>query len=231
MTKTIPSSLTAKNRAKLFVEIKDLFHKTGQNIEYNNDDVRSQVFFHCRDFTTISLIALIQMSRVEEKIITKEQFPLFFGIDDTYAKTTFNNYLKFHRHSYVTFIMFHIENSLKIILKELTGKNVTDGYYNICKNLLDSITIDQPVKKLETLTIPSFIRNSFHSNGIHTKNSKSYLINDYEFQFEKDKPVTCAGWFHIYIIMKEIIVVLEKILNSKEIKNISKFLPHQYIPN
>jgi hypothetical protein len=127
--------------------------------------------------------------------------------------------------------MFHIENYLKIILKELTGKNINDGYYNICKNLLDNITIDDPQKKLDVLWIPSFMRNSFHSNGIHTKESRSYVIHDYTFEFKKDNTVTCAGWFHIYIIMKEMICVLKEISKTKEIKNITKILPIQYIPN
>lgn len=230
MTKNIPS-LSAKDRAKLFVELKNLFHEVGQNIGYDKEDIRSKVFFHCRDFTVVVLIALIQMSRVEEKLITEKQYPFFFGIDNTYSKYTFNHYLQFNRYGYITFIMFHIENSLKIILRELIGTNVRDGYYHICKNLLDSITIDQPEKKLEILLIPSFMRNGFHSNGIHTKESCSYMIHDYEFEFKKGKTVTCVGWFHIYIIMKELISVLEEILKSKEIQNITKILPEQYIPN
>lgn len=230
MTNNIPS-LSSKERAKLFVELKDLLHETGQKIEYNNEDIRSQVFFHCRDFTAVVLIPLIQMSRVEEKLITKEQYPFIFGIDDTYSKYTFDHYLQFNRYGYVTFIMFHIENCLKIILKELTGTNVFDGYYHICKNLIESITMDNPENKLDVLLIPSFIRNTFHSNGIHTKESCSYTIQDHEFEFTKGKTVTCSGWFHIYLVMKEIVTVLEEILKSKEIKNITKILPDQYIPN
>lgn len=231
MTKNPQTSLTAKEQAKLFVELKDLFHNTGQNSGYDKEDIRSNVFFHCRDFTVVVLIALIQMSRVEEKLISEDEYPLFFGIDNKYAKYTFDHYLQFNRYGYVTFVMFHIENCLKIILRELTGKNVNYGYYPICKNLLDNITIDNPEKKLDILLVPSFMRNSFHSNGIHTKESCNYVISDYDFEFTKGNTVTCAGWFHIYIMMKEMINVLKEILKTKEIQNITKILPDQYIPN
>lgn len=229
MTKSIPS-LSSKDKTKLFVELKDLFHNTGQQINFDNEDIRSQVFYHCRDFTVVVLLPLIQMSRVEEEKITKEQYPFFFGIDHTYSKYTFNHYLQFNRYGYITFVMFHIENCLKIILKELTDTDVSDGYYRICKNLLELVTIDDPEKKLDILIIPSFMRNSFHSNGIHTKESSSYSIHDYHFEFKKGETVRCSGWFHIYLIMKEIISVLNEIFHTKEIQSISKILPDQYVP-
>lgn len=230
-------SLTAKKRAEMFTEIKDLFHEAGQMIGFDKDkDIRAQVFFHCRDFTTVVILPLIQMARVEEKLITKEQYPLIFGIDDTYSKYIFNHYLQFQRYAYLTFCVFHIENALKLILKELLGQNPNDGYYNICDTLLRKIKIDSPNEKLDILLIPSFIRNSFHSNGIHTKQIKgkdfvSYTIKGYEFAFEKGKTVTCGGWFHIYIIMKELITVLKQIMKTKEIQNITKIIPDQYTPD
>jgi hypothetical protein len=228
--------LTSKERAKMFAEINDLLHETGQTIGFDKEkDIRSQVFFHCRDFTTVVILPLIQMSRVEEKLITKNQYPFIFGIDDTYSEDVFNHYLQFNRYAYLTFCMFHIESALKSILKEILGKNPDDGYYNICSNLLQKITIDSPNEKLDILLIPSFIRNSFHSNGIHTKKingeeSVSYIIKGYEFTFEKGKVVSCGGWFHIYIIMKELVSVLKEIMKSKEVQNITKIIPDQYIP-
>lgn len=235
MTKN-PPSLSSKEKAKLFVELKDLFHNSGQNMGYDKNDIRSNVFFHCRDFTTVVIIPLIQMSRVEEKIITKEQYPMIFGIDDIHSDYVFNHYLQFQRYSYLTFCMFHIENTLKSILKELLGHDPEHGYYNICSQLLNKITIDSSQEKLKILLIPSYIRNSFHSNGIHTKmingeESVTYTVKEYEFTFEKGKTVNCGGWFHIYLLMKELIIILKEIMECKEVINISKIIPIQYIPD
>lgn len=228
--------MSSKERVKLFVELKDLFHTSGQNIGYDKNDIRSNVFYHCRDFTTVIIIPLIQMSRVEEKIITKDQYPVIFGIDDTHSDYVFNHYLQFQRYSYLTFCMFHIENALKSILKEILGHNLDQGYYNICSQLLNKISVPSPDEKLKILLIPSYIRNSFHSNGIHTKmingqESVTYTIKETEFTFEKGKTVNCGGWFHIYLLMKELIDVLKEIMDCKEVRKITKIMPTQYIPN
>ena len=230
MTRDIPS-ITTRERAKLFDELKNLFHNAGQNSGFDFQDVRSGVFFYCRDYSTATLMALHQMAMVEEGLIPENKFRLVFGFRDTDLQKTFEHFLRFHRFGYITFIMFHVENCLKIILRKLTNAEVRDGYYNICKNLLDSITVNEPEKKLEVLLTPSFIRNSFHSNGIHTKNSRSNIIQDFEFTFTKGEPVNCGGWYQIYIITKEIVSILQEIFKSPEIQNISETLSVQYVPD
>jgi len=74
----------------------------------------------------------------------------------------------------------------------------------------------------EVLLILRNIRNSFHRNGIHIKDTKKIKIGDKNYDFIKGFRIECASIVRILVLTSSIIDVLENILMAPKIKCIKR---------
>lgn len=166
---------------------------------------------------------------LETKAISDDLAHFIFGVYPKDQKAFFEQFFLLSRLAFISNFNFQIENFFKTLLVELGIRNIPKGYYNIVQEVLTKTKIPYAQKKLDTLYTLARIRNSFHSNGIHIEPTKSITINGTSFHFVKGKKVY-VNYDKLTILIDEIISILEEIVNSAEIKKITKKIPMLYIP-
>lgn len=75
------------------------------------------------------------------------------------------------------------------------------------------------------------IRNSLHSNGIHKgfRNTDSHIrIEGVDYDFIHDQKVTCASLPHITHSLECTVNVLDEIIISQQIKQITNLIEDKY---
>jgi hypothetical protein len=141
-------------------------------------------------------------------------------LDEEIVPIAFNRLELLLRLGFTVLYQFQVENLLKNLLRAL-GETPPTAFYTSAKMLLNSISVTDREKKLETLNILALIRNSLHSNGIHYPRDKSSTrieINGTEYDFEYGKKVSCAGWAYLISALHAGLNVLEETLMSPEIR-------------
>lgn len=123
--------------------------------------------------------------------------------------------------------MNRIENCVKKVNYCLTNKENRIGYKQTCKDLKKNLKF-KTNEEFNVLYFPYLVRNSMHNEGTHRDKFASGKIEKYRFTFYPDKPVHYYSWNHIVFFCDKIIELLEKIFDTKSIKNkkISAF-PYQ----
>lgn len=127
----------------------------------------------------------------------------------------------------VLFFHFKVENLFDSLLNKLLNKDV-QGI--LCQfNKLASMTdLKDAERKATVIKAFSSIRNSLHNNGVHNKESFTVKIGGLDFIFFKDKPVECASLGHCVTLIREIIDILQEILESDPIRNIKGKIPETF---
>lgn len=125
---------------------------------------------------------------------------------------------------------FQIEAAFRTILMALGKSDDQQGFYNVAKAVLAETGVnDQPIK-LRVLSVPAFMRNSMHSNGIHhgyKRASTVETINGVEFRFDDGRRVSCGSWFHIVAALTGAIDVVDIVFTSPAVATL-KELPDEY---
>jgi hypothetical protein len=147
------------------------------------------------------------------------------GLSSGQAEDLMLDYL---RNTLTTKVHFKLENLFKNILKALPGSPNRRGYYNISDDILQQTGIPTKGPEKDTLTVLANLRNSYHTNGIHTNDSLNVDINGIRFEFYKGKRVECASWKHIVAIIQANISVLECILFSNSVLKLRGEIPDDF---
>ena len=136
--------------------------------------------------------------------------------------------LDYLRNTLTTKVHFKIENLYNNILKALNATPKQSGFWRISDAMLNEAGIFATGPEKKTLTALANLRNSFHANGMHNKDSLSVDIDGMRFEFHKGKPVECASWKHIVVIIRANISVLESILFSNNVSNLRSEIPDAF---
>ena len=128
--------------------------------------------------------------------------------------------LDYLRNTLTTKVHFKIENLFTNILKALSASPNRNGFWHIGDAILQQANIPTQGPEKNALTVLANLRNSFHSNGMHNKDSLSVDINGIMFEFCKGKRVECASWKHIVVIVQANISVLACILFSNNVSHV-----------
>lgn len=136
--------------------------------------------------------------------------------------------LDYLRNTLTTKVHFKIENLFNNILKALSASPNRRGFWHISDAILQQAGIPTTGPEKNTLTVLAYLRNSFHANGIHNNDSLSIDIDGIRFEFCKGKRVECASWKHIVVIMQESISVLESVLFSNKVANLTSEIPDAF---
>jgi len=123
---------------------------------------------------------------------------------------------------------FKIENLLSNLLKALSASPNKRGFWHISNAMLRQAGISTTGQEKNTLTVLANLRNSFHANGMHNNGFLSVDIDGIRFEFCNGKPVKCASWEHIVVIMRAIISVLESVLFSNRVSTLRSEIPDAF---
>jgi hypothetical protein len=75
-------------------------------------------------------------------------------------------------------------------------------------------------RKINALLTIAIISNSRHNGGFHLGKSFATVIRGKTFQFVRNRPVQCADWDHLEIVLAEAIEALEEFLVSPYVRSI-----------
>lgn len=126
--------------------------------------------------------------------------------------------LDYLRNTLITKVHFKIENLFSNILNAISA-NAPRGFWRIGDQTLALAAIPTRGREKDILTVLANLRNSFHANGMHHNDNLSIQIDGIDFDFIKDRPVTCAGWMHIMTAIRSNICVVDAILLSSAVCN------------
>lgn len=115
---------------------------------------------------------------------------------------------------------FKIENLFSNILKALHATPNRPGYWHISIAMLQEAGISTSGTEKNILAVLANLRNSFHANGMHSKDDLNVDIDGLKFEFRKGSRVECASWQHIVVILRANISVLKSVLLSRNVSSL-----------
>lgn len=95
------------------------------------------------------------------------------------------------------------------------------AFQEATKQLLRLVGLSEEGQEFATLLVLAHLRNTLHNNGIHRNATTSRVVlNDMEFEFVRDQPITCASWQHVLAAIDATLDVLMQILQRERIRYI-----------
>jgi hypothetical protein len=207
------------------------------NSIYAKDDIRVSVFAICLDQIKDAIIFLNMVRALHLQSISLNDIENIFGIHSKSGQLTTNELRnvrimleQYIRFSIIILIHFQIENYVKIILSKFTA-NIPIQFTKSARLLLDNIkSLNNKKEKIEILEIFSYLRNCFHSDGVHTKESVTKSIGSIKFEFKKGERIDWASWNNIKLILNETFNIVQEINKSPEIQKFSEKINNLYFP-
>jgi hypothetical protein len=113
-------------------------------------------------------------------------------------------------------VFLRLENFIKLISR---SQNIVGEKINkLSKDLIDKLNLNSDFKNLIDLT--TYLRNTIHTEGFHTKNNVTIIYKGKDFDFFKDMPVTFYNEDFLFFLIKELDILVFEIINSQQIKSI-----------
>jgi hypothetical protein len=213
----------------------DIYAALGYEMPDNGEikDGRAAMLGNCKTDIAINIMILNPIVGLAQRTIPEAQFRSNIGVIDPNMSIEIitNKISDYLRLSLATIFQFRVENLFANLIAELTQKKVPRDYLQKASVLLRILALEDSERKLDRLKVLQFIRNSLHNNGYHDNASFSITIDDLNFNFVKGERVRCAGWQHIIVAIEASLLVIEEILNSQQVKSISKPLRTYFVQN
>jgi len=201
---------------------------------YSSTDARRVAFTNCDVITTSTLIIIGMFAKYEKGILTPEELEKSWGISRNQFELASKRLEWFTKVSFITLFQFQMENLFRNILKGLNC-STKGGFWKITDRLLNELAISDRDSKHDILYTPALIRNSLHNGGIHYnfrgnsayKNNKN-SINNRKYEFIDGKKISCAHWEGVTDTLNASIDVVEEILSTNRVKNLTDPLKDEY---
>lgn len=225
-TKPESDIIMATRLMELRLKILDLIEKHG----YTENDIRFHVLNTIASTLHYSLMRINFYLACKSKKIPHELIVQLTGTPNWDLKL-FEDDVKFTRIGFLTLIQFQIENFMKILLSNLEENDPPRKYYEIVEKILKLLELKDIEIKKGKLNVLAYMRNSLHSNGIHTNSPKTFEIDSHKFEFIKNKSSHNTSWAEIIFALEHVTDIINEIIEHQKIKDIKKQLPLSYIPN
>ncbi|MHB8602486.1 MAG: hypothetical protein ACYC6W_06390 [Nitrosotalea sp.] len=210
--------------AEKFLELKNKIVTITEN--YNEKDGRFVILNNC-NLAIISIITKLNTWLALRNDPTLQIiYRRMIGLDEGDLEGFMRQEIFFVRLSFVAIFQFQIETLFKILIAKLENKQPPEKYYQIIKRLLKLLKLESQEKE-DILNLLAYVRNSFHSNGVHTRKSKTFTINGQKFEFVEGQPLSRGDYGDLYFILNEVIKIIDEIFSTEKIKTISS-IPFQH---
>jgi hypothetical protein len=132
------------------------------------------------------------------------------------------------RSSFALKLHFSIENLFVNLIKTKNPNYSDVGFYKIFTKILNYCGIPDHGIERKTACALANIRNSFHTNGIHTQPNMSIELKNKEFKFCEGEALMCASWEHLIIVASVNIELLETILLNPAFNLTKEIIPDKF---
>jgi len=215
------NEVTIKARKDFFELLKKSwteFQKNDKKFEAN--DIRAHLF---SIYSTSNLWLLIHLDTFFEMLNEKDtKIKNYMNLNPRSRIQYLSQHDTINRISYVTKVMFDVEDFIKTIMKGIE-KSPHGKYYQFTKDLLTELQIND-IQSHKILNAPYQIRNSLH-NGGYAYHDFEIKLRDNQYNFIKGEQLKFTGWNHLYIFFDELIDLLITIVSKPEIQKIQS-IPH-----
>lgn len=197
----------------------------------NFKDVRIITLKECKHDISTTIVLLNVFNAKATGYMSEPVWLEVFGIrlKDTPLSQIESRIVHYLKLSLVTMYQFRMENMITNILANFNKEKATKGYHTKVEALLDKLQLKDKETKLRKLNVLAFIRNSLHSGGIVNKYGLDVTIDGCRFSFEKGKKVKQAGWGHIFLAIESSLVIVNEILQTKDVQDIPEPISSGFI--
>ena len=119
----------------------------------------------------------------------------------------------FWRFGLVTITHFRIDSMFQVILKARGEYKNKSSFTSMLRQILDVCELKDRVRTENIFLAATYLRNSFHNNGMHRGPALYIELQDMRFKFEPGKPIDCGSFGHVLCVLYEIMGCLEEILH------------------
>jgi hypothetical protein len=143
---------------------------------------------------------------------TRAQVLTMFGGAGVPAADAQESTEDFWRFGLVTIAHFRVDALFQIILRARGDYKNKSTFTSMLKQLLAVCELKDRDRTECIFLAATYIRNSFHNNGIHRGPNLDIEIQDMRFKFETGRAINCAGFGHVLGVLFEVVGCLEEIL-------------------
>jgi hypothetical protein len=120
----------------------------------------------------------------------------------------------FWRFGLMTLTHFRIDAVFQVILKARGEYRSKSAFTSMLRQILDVCQLKDRARFEGIFLAATYLRNSFHNNGIHRGPALDVELQDMRFKFEPGKAIDCGSFGHALGVLYEIAGCLEEILLS-----------------
>lgn len=108
-------------------------------------------------------------------------------------------------------VHFRIDSMFQVILKSRGEYKAKSSFTNMLRQILDSCQPRDRSRIEGVFLAATYLRNSFHNNGVHRGSRLNVEIQQMRFDFEPNKAIGCASFAHVLGVVHEMMGCLEEI--------------------
>ena len=216
----------AKNWKERILQIQDVKDKCNhilKKIALPDDDARAQGIIHVRQFCNTLAAVPIKLQQNAENRRNIPVIMQLLGLQRVeHLKSCLGDLNKNAKVSFVTMTQFALENCIERVLDAIPSEKAQGTFSKSSLRLLEVTQLADHQMKHEILMVPAWIRNTLHSAGIHSRTTKTILIDGEPYKFEKGKRLSCASWSHLMHCLSNVLDIYEEMLCSSVVTTITK---------
>lgn len=134
------------------------------------------------------------------------------NVDDNFIQKIVENIDIRNRQSYLVISLFQFENLFTELAKK-RGFTGQEKYSKVVTHVINNLPLENKIEKLDGLLLPSYVRNTLHSQGVYKRRpKKEFTVKNILFKFEEGKSHDYTSWRHLIFYFDNIIDIVEAIL-------------------
>jgi hypothetical protein len=137
-----------------------------------------------------------------------------FGSFGPTAETSREHTHDFWRFGLTTIAHFRIDAMFQVLLKARGEYKSKSAFTSMLRQILDICQLKDRARIEGVFLAATYLRNSFHNNGMHRGPALDVELQDMRFKFEPGKAIDCGSFGHVLGVLYEIVGCLEEILLS-----------------
>jgi hypothetical protein len=214
---------TWKERGLQIQAVKDKCNHILGKLALPNDDVRAEGIIHVRQFCNTLAIVPIKLQQNAEIRRNVPVIMQLLGLQHRdHLKSCLGDLNKNAKVSFITMTQFALENCIECMLDALPREKAQGTFSKSSLRLLAATKVADHQTKHDILMVPAWVRNTLHSGGIHSRASKTIVIDGESYDFEKGKRLSCASWSHLVHCLLNALAIYEEMFSSSVVASIPK---------
>jgi hypothetical protein len=159
---------------------------------------------------------------------TQAEVQTLFGGSGVSARNAQSYTEDFWRFGLMDVTHFRIDSLFQVILNARNEYRSRSGFAGMLKQILGVCELKDRNRTEAVFLAATYIRNSFHNNGMHRGTPLEIKLQDLKFKFETNKAINCASFGHVLAVLLEVMECLEEMLLSPALAKLTGPIPDDW---